>query len=77
MIHTVKLIPQTNKARGSLHNAGKPEHWSVLEERETVGFSPRPGPWLHVSPQGVHDAAKHSRWVSLTDDPNFVVEVVR
>jgi len=49
--------------------------WTVLEERDTVVFSPRPGPWLLLSPNREHGgmAAQLSRWVHATEDADFVV----
>lgn len=76
MIHSVKLHPKSMKGRNKINEAGKPEHWLVLEERDFVSFSQRNGPWLHVAPD-IPGNKDLSRWVSTTDDPDFTVEVVR
>lgn len=73
MIHSVKLTAKTLKGKNRLREAGDPEHWTVLKQQAMVGFSQHEGPWLFVKPQNEF----HSRWVHLTDDHDFVVEVVR
>lgn len=74
-LHSVKLHPKTNKAKNKINEAGKPEHWLVLEERDFVAFSDRSGPWLYIQPE--NNLQQNERWVSTTDDPDFTVEVVR
>ena len=73
MIHTVKLHHKTLRGKNKISEAGNPEHWTVLDQRDYVAFSERNGPWLHVCPNN----KDKSRWVSTTDDPDFTVEVIR
>lgn len=73
MIHSVKLSAKTLKGKNRLAEAGSPEHWTVLKQQAMVGFSDREGPWLFVGCGNNF----YDRWVHLTDDDNFIVEVVR
>lgn len=74
-IHVVTLEPKTGKGRNKINEAGKPEHWIVQDQRESVGFSERDGPWLLIQP--ANNAGDKSRWVNLVNDNDFVVTVVR
>lgn len=50
-------------------------NWNVTEERERVLFSPKPGPWLLLTPakeDGII-AERLSRWVHATCDDHFIV----
>lgn len=66
----VKLVAKTNKGKNKINEAGKPDHWIVLETRDFVGFSDRGGPWLHIIPDNNVD---QSRWVHQLDDRDFNV----
>lgn len=74
--HAVKLTGKTLKGKNKLREAGNPEHWTVLKQQAMVGFSDREGPWLLVAPEN-KSHYDHQRWVSLTDDHDFFVEIVR
>ena len=74
-MHTIKLHHKTQRGRNKLNEAGNPEHWIVLEQRDYVSFSDRNGPWIHVQP--TNNSKDKSRWVSMTDDHDFTVEVIR
>lgn len=76
MLHTVKLTGLSLRGKNKIREAGSPIHWTVLEEKETVGFSEKGGPWLHVAPD-VPNGKDHSRWVRKEGDSDFLVEVVR
>ena len=71
----VRLIGKTLKGRSKLNDAGKPDHWVIIEERSMIGFSDRPGPWIHVRPD--NNNTDKSRWVNLHNDFDFEVEVIR
>lgn len=73
MIHSVKLTGKTLRGKNKLHEAGSPEHWTVLKQQAMVVFSNKEGPWIFVGTGN----AFYDRWVHLTDDDNFTVEVVR
>lgn len=73
MIHSVKLLPKTLKGGRYLHDINHPTSLTVLKEQNTVGHSDKEGPWIFVSPSD----SFYNRWVHLTDDKDFFVEVIR
>lgn len=70
----VQLLPLNNKAKNKINEAKHPHHWIVLDEKEQVAFSERPGPWLHIMPD-TNDGSK-SRWVHQHQDKDFIVKEV-
>lgn len=72
-IHIVRLIGKTLKGKNRIREANNPSTWTVIKQQEMVGFSDRSGPWLLVGSGNSH----YDRWVHLTDDFDFVVEIVR
>jgi hypothetical protein len=77
IIHTVKLTARTMRGTTKLIHARRPEHWMVLEQRESVGFSNRAGPWLRIRPMNTGNAEENIAWVSLIEDLDFNVEIIR
>jgi hypothetical protein len=75
MYRYVKLIGKTNKGKNRINEAGRPTKWTVVEERQSIVFSDKPGPWLHVFPY-TQQGAKDSRWVHISDDVDFEVEFI-
>lgn len=69
---TVTLQPITRHGKNRIAEAGKPARWYVLREANSIGFNPRPGPWLYVSP--TQEDSKHGRWVNKCD-VDFIVEI--
>lgn len=68
----VKLIPKTGKAKNKIREAGWPDHWIVVDEKDMVPFSERDGPWLHVTPDNNNN--DKSRWVHQHNDNDFIVK---
>lgn len=50
------------------------ESWRVKQERQSVNFSDRAGPWALVEPMTEQDTGWLNRWVSLSDDADFQVQ---
>ena len=71
----VKLIGKTGKAKNKINEAGRPNAWAIIEVRDTVAFSDKPGPWYHVRPGNNND--DKSRWVNAKDDRDFIVELIK
>ena len=71
----LRLKGKTNKGKNKINEAGKPGRWVLIEQRDSVGFSDREGPWLHVYPDNNENVSK-SRWVHATDDRDFTVELI-
>ena len=71
----LKLLGKTGKGKNKINEAGKPEHWIVMEQRDSVGFSDREGPWLHIYPDN-NSGTANSRWVHASDDRDFTVELI-
>lgn len=67
----VQLSPKNDKAKKHLVNAGWPHHWIVLDEKNTIAFSDREGPWLHITPD--NNITNQARWVNLHNDTDFLV----
>jgi len=76
MIHVVKLVSKSSLGTKILNQSGNPEHWMVKDQKEELSWSTREGPWLFVAPEN-KSHYDHNRWVSLTDDHDFFVEIVR
>ena len=67
-----KLLPKNAKARGLLSKIGTNE-WTVIDVKEMVPFSDKPGPWYFVRPntgKGEHN----ERWVNRDNDTLFKLE---
>lgn len=76
MIHVIKLTPKPNSKGGMvLSNALYPAQWIVKDQKEELSWSPREGPWLYITPD--NHVQGQERWVSLTDDNEFFVEIIR
>jgi hypothetical protein len=70
---TVKLIgDRSRKGKNRIREKG--DMWKVVGETDTVSFStPAHGPWLCLESLG---PVKDTRWVAISDDPDFEVEFV-
>ena len=70
---TVKLIGDRSR-KGKNRAREKGDMWKVTGETDTVSFStPAHGPWLCLESLG---PVKDTRWVAISDDPDFTVEFV-
>lgn len=74
-MHTVKLSAKNMRGATELIHAGNPATWIVLEEKEYDYTLDKQGPWLSIIPD--NNVQYQKRWVHLTDDKLFNVEVVR
>lgn len=74
MIKKVKLVPKTVFGHKMIGYVNKPENWDVKRWEENVSFADGAGPWLLVAPS--NERKDKDRWVSLTDDRDFIVEIV-
>lgn len=68
----ITLVGKTNRGKNKIIEAGT-NQFLLLETRETVYFSERAGPWLHVTPNNEKDKRQFSRWVHEFDDKDFTV----
>ena len=61
------------KALGALPKA--PAHWYIIQTKEEVTWSNKPGPWFLVYPD-IPEGRQHLRWVNRDGDRDFSVEVI-
>jgi hypothetical protein len=67
----LKGVSQRGKNRIREHN----NQWVVLAETERVLFSSnQQGPWIFVAPKGKDQNDKASRWIKVSNDPDFLIE---
>lgn len=66
----VILAPKTRKGNNVIRKSGGLVQWTVRILADRVLFNPEPGPWALIESQ------KDSRWVHLTNDADFAVEVI-
>ena len=70
----IKLKGISQKGKNRTREQGN--DWTVWAETDRVLFAPsKIGPWLFISPTGKSQDDKACRWVHLTQDPDFVVEI--
>lgn len=73
---TVKLVAKNVFAQKILEYATYPDEWKVLAQRpDVLWVVNREGPWLLIKPMECKDSHL-DRWVSLTDDSDFFVEIL-
>jgi len=70
-----KKLKLTGKSRhGKNRVREKGDAWKVIGESDNVSFrTPAHGPWLCLESLG---PVKDTRWVAISDDPDFTVEFV-
>ena len=76
----VRLQPTTRKGANKVETAKRRlpdwdgESWRVKHEKNAVNFSDRSGPWALVEPAADGCTDWLNRWVSLSDDTDFVLQ---
>lgn len=70
----IRLKGKSQKGKNRIREQG--ETWFVFAETNKVLFNPSVGPWLFVSPEGMTQNHKASRWVhGLTDVDFDIIQV--
>jgi hypothetical protein len=72
-VKLLRLTGKTVKSRRFLSEAKAPI-WRIVEEKDSIGFSNRPGPWARIRPNRDTDVEDFYRWVCLgpEGDKEFV-----
>jgi len=71
----ILLNGKTRKGKNKIHEADSPVSWIILDQRESVSFSPKSGPWIFIRPN--NDIQGKERWVALTNDRDFDVTLTQ